>query len=679
MSELRFETLRMRGADVGPENPLPPLARGRDRSVDPAGYAGFEAEMLEQMAYGHPDSYLPYTMQDRYTRRLEERDYRAAVLENDTLRATFVLDLGGRLWSLVHKPTGRELLEANPIFQPANLAIRNAWFSGGVEWNIGMVGHFPLTCSPLFAGRVTTADGTPALRMWEWERLRRTPYQVDAWLPAGSPVLYVRVRIINPNDDDVPMYWWSNAAVPETADTRVLVPADSAYNFGYGEGGPARVDIPVVQGTDITYTTRIQRACDFFFHLDTDVEAGAGQRPWISALDGDGCGYVQVSTQRLRGRKLFLWGMGAGGRRWQEWLSEPGHAYLEIQSGLARTQMQHVPMPARADWQWLEGYGYLEADAARVHGDDWGQARAAVEDSLEALVPRTTMEADLDQAQAWVDETPAVEQRGSGWARLEARRRRAAGESAADLDGRPFDDASLGELQAPWLALLQDGALPDVDPEVEPTSYMAQPEWRLLLEEAVAAGRGDHWYSWYQLGVLRYAGGDYEGAGDAWTTSLKRRDTAWARRNLAVLAREEGHLADAAAEYEEAVRLRPDLLPLVYECGQCFLEAEEAGPWLKLFDSLPAETRQAGRIRLLEGRAGLAVRDYERVGALLQEQLVIDDLREGERSLSTLWVEYHEQRLADAAGTDVDDAIRERVKSEHPVPAHLDFRMHVEG
>jgi tetratricopeptide (TPR) repeat protein len=208
---------------------------------------------------------------------------------------------------------------------------------------------------------------------------------------------------------------------------------------------------------------------------------------------------------------------------------------------------------------------------------------------------------------------------------------------------------------------------------------MAQPEWRLLLEEAVAAGRGDHWYSWYQLGVLRYAGGDYEGAGDAWTTSLKRRDTAWARRNLAVLAREEGHLADAAAEYEEAVRLRPDLLPLVYECGQCFLEAEEAGPWLKLFDSLPAETRQAGRIRLLEGRAGLAVRDYERVGALLQEQLVIDDLREGERSLSTLWVEYHEQRLADAAGTDVDDAIRERVKSEHPVPAHLDFRMHVEG
>ena len=32
----------------------------------------------------------------------------------------------------------------------------------------------------------------------EWERLRRVPFQIDAYLPDGSPVLYVRVRIVNP-------------------------------------------------------------------------------------------------------------------------------------------------------------------------------------------------------------------------------------------------------------------------------------------------------------------------------------------------------------------------------------------------------------------------------------------------------------------------------------------------
>ena len=35
-------------------------------------------------------------------------------------------ELGGRLYSLVHKPLGRELLARNPVFQPANLALRNA-------------------------------------------------------------------------------------------------------------------------------------------------------------------------------------------------------------------------------------------------------------------------------------------------------------------------------------------------------------------------------------------------------------------------------------------------------------------------------------------------------------------------------------------------------------------------
>lgn len=49
----------------------------------------------------------------------------------------------------------------------------------------------------------------------------------------------------------------------------------------------------------------------------------------------------------------------------------------------------------------------------------------------------------------------------------------------------------------------------------------------------------------------------------------------------------------------------------------------------------------------------MAVQDFDRVGDLLQERLTIDDLREGELSLSSLWVEYHEQRLAHASGGSV--------------------------
>ena len=459
MSELRIEKWSLPAADLGPENPLPPLKSGRDLHVGIEAAADIPEEMLRNMAYGHVSNILPYTMQDGYTRQRCRRDFQVAVLENEHLRAAFFLELGGRLWSLVHKSSGRELLDANPVFQPANLALRNAWFSGGVEWNIGTTGHWPLTCSPLFAARVERPDGTPVLRMYEWERIRQVPFQIDAYLPDGSPVLFVRIRIVNPHEQEIPMYWWSNIAVPEGTNTRVVVPADTTYRFGYKRSGLKRIPVPSFEGIDFTYPTNLGHSADFFFHIPD------GHRPWIAALDEEGKGLIQTSTQRLRGRKLFLWGMGTGGRKWQEFLSQPGRAYIEIQAGLARTQMEHLPMPAGTKWSWLEAYGLMEADAGAVHGDDWRQARHSVREALELLIPRAVLDTEHERGAEWVDRPPAeLIQRGSGWGALERLRRERSGEPPFCSEGLVFDEASLTGEQAPWVSLLFDGAVPLVLP-----------------------------------------------------------------------------------------------------------------------------------------------------------------------------------------------------------------------
>jgi len=674
MSELRVESWTMPGADLGPENPLPPLGAHQEAHI-PQEIPGIPHELLQQellrnMAYGRVAGILPYTMQDGYTRALRLRSFRVAVLENEILRATFLLELGGRLRSLVHKPSGRELLAANPIFQPANLAIRNAWFSGGVEWNIGLTGHCPFTCSPLFAVRVQGKDGTPILRMYEWERIRQVPFQVDVYLPAASPVLLVRVRLANPHRHPVPMYWWSNMAVPESEDTRVLAPATSAYSFGYGKGGLRMVPAPEVEGTDISYTTHIDRAADFFFHIPD------GEQPWIAALDAEGRGLVQVSTARLQGRKLFLWGMGPGGRRWQRFLSLPGHPYLEIQAGLARTQMEHLPMPPGAEWSWLEAYGLMDADPRAVHSRDWQQARQAAASSLERLIPGDLLDAEYQRGKAFADRVPdELYQRGSGWGTLERLRREAEKEPPFDSPALPFDDDALGAAQMPWLGLLQDGAMPTADPGEAPTGYMVQAEWRTLLERAVGAGRGAHWLSWLHLGVMRAYAGGRDGARQAWERSLQSCRTPWALRNLAVLAREDGRGDDAASLYMAALQMRPSLLPLAVECGRALTDLGCYAEWLELVQQLPGAGRARGRIRLLEGQAALAVGDLHRVERLLGEGLVIEDLREGERSLSHLWLEYHEQRLSIAEQAPIDDALRARVRREFPVPDEIDFRM----
>ena len=670
MTELRLETWTMPGAALGPANPLPPLAEAQDvhatAKIDP----NIPEEDRRYFGYGHMVGCLPYQMQDGYDRHLRERPFRVAVLENEHLRAAFFLELGGRLWSLKHKASGRELLESNQVFQPANLALRNAWFCGGVEWNVGILGHCPFTCEPLFAGRLQAADGTPLLRLWEYERIRGVAFQLDAWLPAGSPVLFVRVCLRNPHRDVVPMYWWSNIAVSETPDTRILVPAAHAYRHGY-DGGFNRTSIPISEGRDASYTVGQPRAMDFFFRIPD------GHRPWIAALDRQGRGLVQTSTALLKGRKLFLWGAGPGGERWQNFLSPRGGGkYLEIQAGLARTQGEHLPMPAGATWTWLEAYGLLEADGTKVHGKDWATAWGEAEARLETLIPLAAVDAELARRAPTLDQSPAeVWQTASGWGALEARRRAAAGEPPLAPASIPFAESTLGPAQAPWLALLDRGELPPAEGEDTPTGYLVAPVWRERLEGALKRRRGSHWAAWLHLGVMRFAAGDHAGAKRAWERSLKHRRTAWALRNLAVVAGHRKQHAAAADLLAEAQALRPDLLPLAVEWARALLRAGRAKDLLAHRDALPPAVRDAGRMRMLCGQAALKEGRLAEVEALLRENIVIADMREGEVSLSDLWFGLHEQRLSAQLGQPVDDALRERVRREFPPPAAIDFRM----
>ena len=84
------------------------------------------------------------------------------------------------------------------MFQPANLAALNAWFSGGIEWNGLIPGHTPFTCAPVFAGVRETAEG-PILRIYEFDRIVEATWQVDLFMPADSARLFAHGRIVNPS------------------------------------------------------------------------------------------------------------------------------------------------------------------------------------------------------------------------------------------------------------------------------------------------------------------------------------------------------------------------------------------------------------------------------------------------------------------------------------------------
>jgi hypothetical protein len=461
------------------------------------------------------------------------------------------------------------------------------------------------------------------------------------------------------------MYWWSNMAVPETPETRVIVPAESAYRYTYDH--LYVIPVPNYAGLDYTYATRNARAADFFFHIPDDAW------PWIAALDGNGTGLVQVSTQRLKGRKLFVWGMGRGGRKWQQFLSVPGQAYLEIQAGLARTQLEHLPMPGDTEWEWLEAYGLLEAEADQVHGPDWKQAIGAVEASLQKLIPKSKLDAGLAQSKTFAKDPPVeMIQHGSGWGTLERLRREKMGESPFASTGIQFDEGSLSDPQFAWLELLETGKFPESDSSPV-GSFMVQSEWKALLEKAVDTS--PNWLACLHLGLMRQYAGNTVGAQQVWSQSLALKRNPWALRNLGMLALAADQMEIAVEHYLEAIYMAPDQLPLAVECGQALIEANRPQQWIELLPSFSEPIRAQGRIRLLEARARLALGQIDEAREIIETLPVIEDIREGELSLSQLWLEYSVQRVSRQENNPITPELISRARRQFPLPAGLDFRM----
>ncbi|HQE83252.1 MAG TPA: DUF5107 domain-containing protein [Candidatus Hydrogenedentes bacterium] len=667
MTELYFESYEIPAADLGEENPLP-FFRGDTDDLTIEVADNVPADERRQMGCALASRWLPFRMQDGYTRKRSPHLFRTVILENDFLRARFSPEHDGRLLSLVDKRQGRELLERNPVFQPCNVAIRNAWISGGVEWNTSHIGHYFLTVSPVFAARIRGLDGEPALRVYEWDRLHCFPWQIDFFLPQGSRFLFARPRIINPHAYTLPMYWWSNIAVPEHPDLRTLAPAMDALSHPPGTGVLTVLPVPRPAGFDVSYPTNAPAAGEAFFRIP------AGQRKWIAQVDREGKGLVHASTDRLLGRKMFFWGMNQGGRRWQEMLSVDGHAYIELQGGLARTQLETVPMPGGECWSWTEAYGMLSMAPEVAHGEDWELAWRAADASLERVLPRQHVEGLHARLESCASAPPEeILSCGSGWGALERRRAEQVGERPRMPAELPFPDDTIGSGERMWLSLLESGALEEREPGQGPGSYMIQPEWRRILESSVTSSSGGDWLSCLHLGVMRMEAREYEGAREAWEQSAAHTPTGWAYRNLAVLADRQGDMDRAGAFLKRAWETGPKVRPIAQEYADFLNKTGRHTEALDFITGLPEEIRNHERITIALAQAALKTERFEHVKSIFEFEPA--QIRECETSLTDLWFAYHERRISEAEGIPIDDALRERVRRECVPPKNIDFRM----
>ena len=668
MSMLSYQEIPMLCADLGTPSAIPDI-RGLGGGNPPPALVdpGMPADEGAWVHQGHVHTMLPYTMQDGYDRKLTPSALRMAVLENEYLRAEFAVDLGGRLWSLYSKTEGRELLFRNNVFQPANLALRNAWFSGGVEWNCGIIGHHAHTASPLFAAHYPNAAGGETLKMWEYERKRGLVFVIRATL--ARDVLLVRVTVENPHDRSTYVYWWSNMAAEQHEDTRILVPAERYYTYDRDEAGHNRAHRTPVPDYGY-FPARHGRAYDYFFQIPEDRPKFEG------AVDGDGRGFVQFSTSNLIGRKLFVWGTRSqGGRTWNRWLSHDDRYYAETQAGLLHSQMEHRPMPPRTSYEWTEGYAALSGEPSLFSNPD-NRISSRYTENILTLAGRFDL---VNSADAYFEAAgeETVDHLGSGWGALTEA---FTGERLSSLVSFPRESIAETSPERDFLTLLETGSLPEKSPRLEEgyaIDYAGGAAGGAILEK-LQESPVKSWYAWLEMGCLYYEARSFDAAEAAFRKSLKLRENPLALTALARMEAARGRGAQGVPLMKRALETGGEYVRLVI-AAVTYLRAwgtpEDADAVIEAAVAAHPAYLENGRFALLAIQNLVKQGRLDEAEALLLKVPEVADMREGEVSTSAVWIELYRAKDARDEGRDAEEISADEVLRRHPVPAQIDFRM----
>lgn len=688
-----IQTMTLPGAPLEGVNPLPMF---HDKKEIDFKTAPDYPDALK-VDLGNRSPILPYKMQDRYSRKRLPLTKKTIVMENEYLIATFWPEDGGRLYSLFDKRNNTELLMSNPVYQPGNLALRNAWLSGGIEWNFGTYGHSARTCDHLFAAVLKDENGGEFVRMYEFDRTKNTIFQMDFHLPDGSPVLYSHIKLFNPFDEDSSTYWWTNIAIPEDGHTRVLSSTEMAIVLG-GSGGVTyeRVpDISLFPGKDLSYPHNASRGFDYFFQSPDDAKTA-----WEAGAYGNGLVFYDRSTAPLLYHKMFCWGNHAAGNHWQEFLSDPGKGYyIEIQGGIARSQMHDKLLPSHSTIEWTQCFGGIQLDQAQLHQESYPAANAYFAAHLDGVISEEDLlcrnEVYARYANIKVSEQDIVHL-ASGWGALEEMRMARAGEGAFP-QSVCFPKFTIGPEQYPWYALLVNGRLPDESPDVIPPSWMVSPKWLSLLEKSLANG-GESWYSQLHYGVMlaemmdrshistqASRWGRYEEyralARKAFERSVALKPSVWALRCLACLADEEKDDAQTEAYYDRVFELDAATVDFAF-AAEYMKWLNKKGKYEKawaLYTAMPESIRNAERMLLNAAQTAIKLRELDTIEKVFAHGEYAD-IREGESSLTDIWFEYCALKLARERGIDnpqgdVLDALIDEAWDTCPPPYAIDFRM----
>lgn len=274
----------------------------------------------------------PYWRFDSFTTRDEVREWKMVVLENDYLRVKIFPQIGGKIWSVFDKISGKEMFYDNDVVKFRDISMRGPWTSGGIEFNYGVIGHAPSCASDVDFKVETKSDGSVSCYLGVIEMLSRSHWTVEINLPEDA--VWVRTSSIWHNDsaEYQPFYSWANSGV-RTGDDLVLVyPSHNAV----GHGGENLEYPKTKEGKDLSLYTSQAYGDDKSYHMV------GSRKPFFGAYyTGEDRGVMHWSLRDEKlGRKYFSWAQSRRGLIWVNLLTDGRPQYIEMQSGKLYNQNQ---------------------------------------------------------------------------------------------------------------------------------------------------------------------------------------------------------------------------------------------------------------------------------------------------------------------------------------------------
>lgn len=287
------------------------------------------------------------------------RDLQALVIENESIRAVVLPELGGKLWQLTCTRTGRDLLWHNPRPAarpvPFGATYDDVFFGGWDEL-------FPNDIPETLAGEPFPDHGELWASPWDW-RIEQAGDEARIALRmigpisgcaiektlvvrAGDAHLSVHHRLTNTGRGELPYLWKQHVAVPVAESARMDLPATTMYIEDFGTpraGGPGHVYTwPRLTGADggTTDMSRMPPASSGIseFQYATHLDGG-----WCAVTYEDGSGLGLAFDPEVF-RSCWLFASYGGWRGLEVLILEPctGHP-VSVAAGVEQGTHQILP------------------------------------------------------------------------------------------------------------------------------------------------------------------------------------------------------------------------------------------------------------------------------------------------------------------------------------------------